>query len=223
MVNAGERRANVSSAESSVHARVRMQPSERRELLLDAASAEFLSRGYGATSMRDIAARAGVAVGLIYRHFPNKYEMLMALSAERGPSSLLKLFDESWEHLSLPELIEFALRRLVQEFLDSRETFLVMESQRVTEPDVAEILARLRRQGVEAFAAFLRGWSAQGQIRSGSETVLASSLITLCEAFVLGSTPPPEHVAPSPDAIDEFVRETAAFLLDGCAVHPARG
>jgi AcrR family transcriptional regulator len=217
MVKAGERAADAGPAGSGGRARVRMQPSERRELLLDAAAAEFLSRGYGATSMRDIAARAGVAVGLIYRHFPNKYEMLMALSEERGPSSLLKLFDESWQHLSLAEILEFALRRLVQEFLDCRETFLVMESQRVTEPDVAEILARQRIQGVDAFAAFLRRWSTQEQIRRGSEAILASSVIALSEAFVLDNTPPPEHVAPSSDAIDEFARQTAAFLLSGCA------
>lgn len=218
--------ANAGDAETSEPAarqRVRLQPSERRELLLDAASTEFLARGYGSTSMRDVAARADVAVGLIYRHFANKDEMLIALSEERGPSSLLRLLDESWRHLTLAEILAEALRRLVAEFLERRETFLVMESQRVTEPDVAEILARQWEQGVAAFAEFLGWWTSQGQIRPGSERVLASSLIALCEAFVLNSTPPPDHNAPSQATIDEFVAETSALLLRGCGSGAALG
>src|SRR4051812_481808 len=36
-------------------------------------------RGYGATTLRDIAAEAGVSVGLLYRYFPGKQAVVLAL------------------------------------------------------------------------------------------------------------------------------------------------
>ncbi|HYE86342.1 MAG TPA: TetR/AcrR family transcriptional regulator [Vicinamibacterales bacterium] len=37
------------------------------------------TRGYEATTLRDIAAKAGVSVGLLYRYFPSKQSIVMAL------------------------------------------------------------------------------------------------------------------------------------------------
>ena len=47
--------------------------SERsRTAILDAALDLFSHRGYGATSMRDIAGKAGVSTGSVYHHFKDK-------------------------------------------------------------------------------------------------------------------------------------------------------
>ena len=47
--------------------------SERsRTAILDAALELFSHRGYGATSMRDIAGKAGVSTGSVYHHFKDK-------------------------------------------------------------------------------------------------------------------------------------------------------
>ena len=40
------------------------------------------TRGYDATTLRDIAAEAGVSVGLLYRYFPNKRAVIVALYDE---------------------------------------------------------------------------------------------------------------------------------------------
>ncbi|MBJ6362664.1 TetR/AcrR family transcriptional regulator [Paenibacillus sp. GCM10012307] len=45
---------------------------EVRNSILRCARTVFLDRGFGKTSMKDIAAKAGVAVGNLYRYFPNK-------------------------------------------------------------------------------------------------------------------------------------------------------
>lgn len=47
-----------------------------REGILDAAARLFLDRGYADTTLRDIAAAAGVKAGSIYYHFSSKDEML---------------------------------------------------------------------------------------------------------------------------------------------------
>jgi len=59
--------------------------------LLDAAAAAFVESGVNAP-VRDIAARAGVGVGTIYRHFPTRADLIVAVyrhqveaCAEAGP------------------------------------------------------------------------------------------------------------------------------------------
>ena len=54
--------------------------SERsRTAILDAALELFSHRGYGATSMRDIAGAAGVSTGSVYHHFADKESIFQAL------------------------------------------------------------------------------------------------------------------------------------------------
>ncbi|WP_210585060.1 TetR/AcrR family transcriptional regulator [Streptomyces sp. GESEQ-35] len=65
-----------------------------KETLLDAAAAVFVTSGVGAP-VRDIAAEAGVGVGTIYRHFPTRADLIIAVyrhqvdaCAEAGPALL---------------------------------------------------------------------------------------------------------------------------------------
>ena len=52
---------------------------ERRQAIIDAAMEEFISRGFAATRLDDIAKRAGVAKGTIYLHFKDKESMFEEL------------------------------------------------------------------------------------------------------------------------------------------------
>jgi AcrR family transcriptional regulator len=65
-----------------------------KEALLDAAAAIFVEAGVEAP-VRDIAARAGVGTGTIYRHFPTRADLIIAVyrhqveaCAEAGPALL---------------------------------------------------------------------------------------------------------------------------------------
>lgn len=65
-----------------------------QETLLDAAAAVFVASGVEAP-VRDIAAKAGVGVGTIYRHFPTRADLIIAVyrhqveaCAEAGPALL---------------------------------------------------------------------------------------------------------------------------------------
>ncbi|WP_016905800.1 TetR/AcrR family transcriptional regulator [Streptomyces xiaopingdaonensis] len=66
------------------------------EALLDAAAAVFVASGVDAP-VRDIATEAGVGVGTIYRHFPTRSDLIIAVyrhqveaCAEAGPALLAK-------------------------------------------------------------------------------------------------------------------------------------
>jgi AcrR family transcriptional regulator len=53
----------------------RRSPAELRALILDSARAEFGANGYSATTNRDVAHRAGVALSVLYRHFETKADL----------------------------------------------------------------------------------------------------------------------------------------------------
>lgn len=65
--------------------RTRRLPAERRRLqLLSVALDLFGTRGYHATSMEDIAERAGVTKPVLYQHFPSKSELYRELVESVG-------------------------------------------------------------------------------------------------------------------------------------------
>jgi AcrR family transcriptional regulator len=61
---------------------------ERREQLLDVGRALFAEKGFDATSIEEIAARAGVSKPVVYEHFGGK-EGLYAVVVDREMSDLL--------------------------------------------------------------------------------------------------------------------------------------
>ena len=61
--------------------RTRLEPEVRKQLILDAALAEFSARGYAATRIEDIAKRAGLSKGGFYAHYPSKEDVFSALLA----------------------------------------------------------------------------------------------------------------------------------------------
>lgn len=56
-----------------------------RQAVIKAAYDLFLEQGYAATSMRQIAERAGLALGGIYNHFENKEAIFSELIIDRHP------------------------------------------------------------------------------------------------------------------------------------------
>jgi AcrR family transcriptional regulator len=58
---------------------MRLKAPQRREQLMDVASKLFAKHGYDATTTAAIAEAAGVTEPILYRHFPSKQEMFVAI------------------------------------------------------------------------------------------------------------------------------------------------
>ncbi|MFB9947363.1 TetR/AcrR family transcriptional regulator [Rhizobium puerariae] len=61
--------------------REKRDPQQRRAEILAAAFALFAERGFAATRMEDVAARAGIAKGTVYLHFPDKERLFTELAS----------------------------------------------------------------------------------------------------------------------------------------------
>jgi AcrR family transcriptional regulator len=73
--------AAIGGEESTAPAELRPIPASqlaRRERILDAAMELAEEGGYDAVQMREVAERAGVALGTVYRYFPSKVHLLVA-------------------------------------------------------------------------------------------------------------------------------------------------
>ncbi|MGB4913923.1 MAG: TetR/AcrR family transcriptional regulator [Candidatus Dechloromonas phosphoritropha] len=98
----------------SVSPRWQRRPDARPQELLDAALALFVERGFAATRLEEVAARAGVAKATLYRYYENKLELFKAVVCH----SLIAGFDEmAARRLGAPEGARAQLTQLLTAFV----------------------------------------------------------------------------------------------------------
>jgi AcrR family transcriptional regulator len=56
----------------------------RRQQILDAAAGLFAERGFARTSMSDVVRASGLSMGAVYRYFPSKADLVIAVGEGRG-------------------------------------------------------------------------------------------------------------------------------------------
>jgi AcrR family transcriptional regulator len=91
-----------------------MQAGERREALLHAAERVFADRGFDQARLEDIARATGVTKAIVYRHFPSKEELFLAVVQE-ACGRLEAAIDAT---LAVPAPAEILLSRTVRVFFD---------------------------------------------------------------------------------------------------------
>jgi AcrR family transcriptional regulator len=100
-------------------ARWRRRKAARPQEILDAALDLFAERGFAATRMDDVAARAGVTKGTVYLYFKSKDELFKAL-VRAALLTDLEQFEAAVESCSATELLERMVTRWVAEFVPSQ-------------------------------------------------------------------------------------------------------
>lgn len=89
----------------------------RRRAILDVASEVFLSQGYAATSMSEIAARLGGSKGTLYNYFRSKEELFSAFITDSCQGQAMAIFDHVPE-MGAGQPIRDSLITLGVEFLN---------------------------------------------------------------------------------------------------------
>jgi AcrR family transcriptional regulator len=164
-----------------------------RSLLLDAAQEVFAEKGFTAASLDDIAHAAGYTKGAIYKHFPTKENLFLAVSdrhwrryfdtfaellgaaTEVGPHELDEVA-QRWRQLSTDRGAEHAALGL--------EFTLYLHRN----PEARERVAAKRTEVVEALAQFIvDGLDRIGGTLLVSATTFAQMLIATTDSVELGS------------------------------------
>ncbi|WP_433022479.1 TetR/AcrR family transcriptional regulator [Kribbella sp. CA-294648] len=145
--------------------RKRADARRNEKTLLDAAAEAFVASGVD-VPVRDIAARAGVGVGTIYRHFPTRADLIVAVyehqieaCAEAGPALLAS---SSTPHAALASWID-----LFVDFLVTKHGL----AKAIQSDDAAfqTLHARFIDRLVPVCAELLDAAAAAGEIQPGTE------------------------------------------------------
>jgi AcrR family transcriptional regulator len=135
---------------------LRADAARNRERVLEAAAQVFAERGLDAT-LNDVAERAGLGVGTVYRRFPNKESLVEALFADRI-DELMALAVEAVGHPDPWEgFVYFLERSLARQVIDRglRDVLLhsgfgshhVAEARDRLTPMVTELIERAQAGG----------------------------------------------------------------------------
>lgn len=170
----------------------RDQADRRREQLLEIGLRLFAERGFGATTIADIAGEAGVAHGLVYHYFASKDALL---------SAVLERFSFLPE---LGQIMDVAPGRPATEILPAiAARFSAMIGRRAdllglvvresrTNPEVASALGEVADAGLALLTNYLTERVDAGELRPHDVTVTARALFYAVVASHLAGAPPPE-------------------------------
>src|SRR5881397_2606225 len=78
------RRGPMTISPSPIIERGKRDKEQRRQSLIDSATAVFAERGYDCATTREVAERANCAEGLIHRYFNGKRGLLLAILESRA-------------------------------------------------------------------------------------------------------------------------------------------
>lgn len=145
---------------------------DRRQRILDAAMAVFAEKGFAAASTSEIARRADVAEGTIFRHYRTKKDLLVALVRPLVEQVVLPMAEKKIQ--SVMDKDHATLEAFVADMYDERTQF-VRESPELLKVVIQELLLHdeIREVAREIFAtrfarffeAKLTRMQAQGLIR----------------------------------------------------------
>lgn len=110
-----------------------------RQQLLDAAAAVFTERGYSGATTKEIARRAGVSEGTIYRHYADKRELFVAVFATRNASDFEAV--TALPALAGTKTVRENLLFLIQAIQDVEREVAPLRAAASTDADLAAALA----------------------------------------------------------------------------------
>lgn len=160
-----------------------------RERLLEAAVELLETGGYAAASVASISARAGVAAGALYRHFPSKAELVAEVFRAVAERELAELYEASARPGTAVEKLDAVVRRFAGSALENRRLAWALVYEPVDPPIDAERLAH-RRDYRERLAELLRIAIEAGEIPDQDADLTSASLIgAISEALVSPLSP----------------------------------
>lgn len=190
-----------------------------RVATLDAARDLFIERGYVATTMQAIAAKARVSPATVYATFRNKRSVLSALVdvSIAGDDAPVPVLDRSWVHEmrdepDLQRRLSILARngRLILERRAPIEE--VLRAAAAADPDIAAMWQQGREQRLAGQRALLRIVAGSTGLREGLDEQIAVDTL-----YAIGS-PETFHSLTidrgwSPDLFERWYADTLARLL----------
>ncbi len=177
-----------------------------RQVIIDASYRLIIDQGYAATSMRQIASKADLALGSIYNHFSSKEEVFRAIIQERHPFFLILPFLNSVQGRTIEEFIHNAAHTLIEQ-LGHNPDFLNLMLIEIVEFKGEHVPLLFDKFLPMALPLAKRAESLDGSTRNIPAFILARAFLGMFFSYyiteiLIGPVMPPEMQA---NALDHFV------------------
>ena len=157
---------------------------DARERIVAGALAQVAAGGYASASVQAVAARAGVATGSVYRHFPSKVELFGEVFRRQARQELGVLEEIATHDAPALERLAEATEVLARRALASPTLAYAQIAEPVEQEVEAERLV-LRRGYRDAFARILDDGIERGELEPhDTQTYGAAILGAISEALV---------------------------------------
>jgi AcrR family transcriptional regulator len=168
---------------------------DSRTRILEAARLVLAERGYSAATMREISARAGVALGLVNYHFKSRRQLLGEVTAT-SRKHFLGVLDERLPKQRGPG----AVRRVLEIVLGLRELMpswyalcAELDAQGFRDPELARAAVANKREGHRDVHEYLRySCAALGVERPADLEGIAATLLAAFDGIAVRSLLDPE-------------------------------
>jgi len=155
-----------------------------RVAIEDAAIELFMEKGYHATSMRQIAERAHIALGGIYNHFKSKDEIYEAIIVDKHPyKKILPLIQEA-EGETLHEFLGNASRIVIEE-LTSQPYYVKLMLIEIAEFNGIHGAVLIREIAPKVLPVFERLVKKRKNLRVTHPVILLRSFIGMVLSYML--------------------------------------
>jgi len=151
----------------------------KRQIILEEAAKLFKDKGYGGTSMRDIAGQVGMEAASMYNHIKSKDEILDSICFRISDVYIAHLHEVEQLPLSFGEKVRVLIRLHIQLMVEDGPAVSVanhdwkyLPSARLNEFTVA------RRQYEKGFAALIAEGIAAGEFTAVNPTVALFTILS---------------------------------------------
>lgn len=194
---------------------------EKQKDIIAAATELFAEKGFAATSTSEIAKKAGVAEGTIFRHYQTKKELLMSivtpmmvrLIAPTVKKDMNEVLDQSFA--SFEEFIKAMIENRRKFIEKNLPLFRIIIQEIPFHPELKEqFIEYIGKEVFERFSLIVAHFQEKGQIVN----MPVSTVIRLMISTIFGYIMARNIIAPEADWDDEVeIERTVQFLMKGLA------
>lgn len=186
------------------------QAERRRNQLIDVALELFAERGIEGVRISDIAEKAGVAQGLLYRYFSGKEALLGAIAERHSPLLLVREALTALPNRPASETLTALAGRIYALLQERRSLVRLVVRDVIWRPESREVAMGIREIALDLVTQYLRSRVAAGELRPHNSVVVAQ---TFASAVILAG------IAGLP--FDPFVSGAVEVVLNGITVGSA--
>jgi AcrR family transcriptional regulator len=186
---------------------------QSRSRILEAAREIFFRDGFMVANLDDVAKKAGVAKGTLYRYFENKAELYVAVLASNGEQFERKLREVGrGADLSAPDRIRRIARFYLAHWTQNRDYFQIfwaLENQPVIgdlPEGVLEEVTRLWQSCLQILAEVVQQGIDESSVEPCDPWEVANLLWTLANGLIQSESSPPHRRIRQRPLAETFVR-----------------